>query len=248
MDLIGSVLPFEITANLFDEIRSQRVGIVRQMQHERYGTCLVSLGRGDFTVFEHGVDDQVAALHGAIRMIDRRIVGRPLGSPASSVASGRVSCLAGLAEVKLGCGFKSVHAMAKSNLVGIEREDLRLGETPLDLDGEHGFLHFALPAAVGREEQIAGELHCQRGCTLHLAAGLDIAISGAGDAEEVDSGVAIEVLVFGGYQSIPQDQGKIVVVGDDAALQRERSNHCAVIIVDLCDGAGAIGFEGVYLR
>ena len=75
-----------------------------------------------------------------------------------------------LAEVKLRRGFETVDAVAEKNLVGVEREDLRLGEAALDLDGEHRLLHLALQRAVGREKKIARQLHGQRGGALHLAA------------------------------------------------------------------------------
>ena len=69
--------------------------------------------------------------------------------------------------------------MAEKNLVGIEREDLRLGESALDLDGQHRLLNLAMKRAVGREKKIARQLHGQRRRALHLAAGFDVAIGGA---------------------------------------------------------------------
>src|SRR5579872_850549 len=126
-----------------------------------------------------------------------------------------------LAEIKLRRGLEAIDAVSEKNLVRIQRENLRLGKVALDLDGEHRFLHFALPTAVRREEEVAGELHRERGCALYLAAGLDITVGGADDTPEIDSGVTVEILVFDGYERIAQHRRKIVVAGNDAALQGE---------------------------
>ena len=92
--------------------------------------------------------------------------------------------------------------MAEEYLVGVEGEDLRLGEPPFDLDGEQRLLNLAIKGTVRREKQIAGELHGEGGGSLHLPAGFDIAIRGAYNAPDIDARVAVEVLVFDGDQRV----------------------------------------------
>ena len=125
---------------------------------------------------------------------------------------------------------------------------MRLGEAALDLDGEHGLLHLALPAPVGREEKIAGQLHGQRRGALHLASGADVAEGGADDAEKVDARVGVEILVFNRDERVAEHRRKVVVAGDYAALQGERSDDAALIVVKLSDGTGTVRLERVDLR
>ncbi len=83
-------------------------------------------------------------------------------------------------------------------------------------------------------------------CT--LATRLDVAIGGAHDAPEIDSGMFVEIFVFDRDQRIAQYGREIVVADDYAPLQRERSDHASVIVVEFGDGTGTVGFEGVDLR
>ncbi len=53
-----------------------------------------------------------------------------------------------LVEIVLRAGFKSVHAVSQEDLIGVQGEDLLLGEVPLDLHGQHGLLHFAVEIAL----------------------------------------------------------------------------------------------------
>ena len=138
--------------------------------------------------------------------------------------------------------------MSQKNLIGVEREDLRLGEAPLDLDREHRLLHLAMKRAVGRKKQIARQLHGQGRCALHLPAGLNVAVRRADDAPEIDSGMPVEVFVFNGNQRIPQDRSEIIVARDYSSLQGERSNHAPVIVIQLSDRTGTVRFQCLDLR
>ena len=148
-----------------------------------------------------------------------------------------------LAEIVLRGGFKPVGAVAEEYLVGVEREDLRLGESALDLDGEQRLLHLAVKRAIGREKQIAGELHGERGCSLHSPAGFDIAIRRAYDAPDVDARVPVKILVFDRDQRIAENLRIVVIAGDDAALQREGADDSALSVVEFGDGTGTVTFE-----
>src|SRR5579863_7183999 len=136
------------------------------MQDQRLGAGSIGLRGRDLSVFQHGVDHKIAPPQGTIGMVDRRVVSRTLGQSRKQRGLRQSELLRRLAEVELRCRLKSEDAMAESNLVGIKSEDLRLGEATLDLDGEHGFLYLALPASIRRQEEIARELHGQRGCAL----------------------------------------------------------------------------------
>src|SRR6266478_573311 len=70
VDLIGAVFVFEVAADLLDEVGSERIGIVREMQDQWRRAGVGGLGSGDLAVFEHGVDHEIAALLCPIGMVD----------------------------------------------------------------------------------------------------------------------------------------------------------------------------------
>ena len=143
-----------------------------------------------------------------VGMGDGRIIGRRFGQAGKQRRFVQCQLFCRLAEIKFGRRLESVNAMAEINLVGVQGENLRLGETALDLHRQQRFLNLAMKRAVGRKEEIARQLHGQGGCALHSAAGPDVAIGGAGDAPHVDAPVPVEVLVFDRDQRLAQDRRK----------------------------------------
>jgi hypothetical protein len=244
VDLIGSVFVFQVAANLFDKIRRERIGVVGQMQYERSGARVGGLRGGDLAVFQHGIDYQSPSPQGAVRIPDRRIHGRALGQTREQGRFVQSQLLGRLAEVELRRSFEAVDTVAQGNLVGIQGKNLRLGETALDLVGEHGLLHLAMKRAVGRKKKIARQLHGQSGRALHLAARFNVAIGRAHDAPEVDAGMPGDIFVFDRDQGFAQDGRKIVVTHNHAALQRERTDDPFVIVIKLGDGTGPVGLKG----
>src|SRR5271165_4429793 len=138
--------------------------------------------------------------------------------------------------------------MAKVNLVGVERENLLLGEAPLDLDGQHHLLDLAPEAAIGREKQVARQLHGQRRGALGAALLQDVSQGSAKHPPNVHTPVTFKILVFGGNQGVAQHLGKIVVGVNDAPLQRELADDAVLVIVELGDGAGAVVLQFGDLR
>ncbi len=126
--------------------------------------------------------------------------------------------------------------MPEIDLVGVEGEDLRLGEAALDLDGQHHLLHLAAEVAVGREKQVARQLHGERGSALGAAVEHHVAPGRAEDAPHVDAPVLLELFVLGGDQRVAQHFGKVVVAVDDAPLQSELPDHAVLVVVELGDG------------
>ena len=181
-------------------------------------------------------------------MVDRRIILRRLGKSRQQRGFFELQLLRRFAEIVFRRRLIAVSAVAEKYLVGVEGEDLRLGEAALDLDGEQRLLHFAVERAVGREKQIAGELHGERGCSLHFPAGFDVAIGRAYDAPDVDARVPVEILVFDRDQRVAKNFRIIVVGGDDAALQRESADDSALSVIEFGDGTGTVTLEFFDLR
>src|SRR6202034_865686 len=218
------------------------------MQIERRGPRGFGLGCGDLAVFEHGVDDDVAPAKGPFRAEDRRKLRWAFRKSSQQRGFRKRELTGMLREVILSPGLETVDAAAQVNLIAVEGEDLLLGEGVLDLERKKDFLQLAGGGAFVGEEEIARELHGERGSALRTALGENVVPGGAGNAEQVDAPMALEVAVFSGNDSLAQDRGKIVVVHDDTALQGEGAKDAAMSIVELGGGAGAIMFQLIDLR
>src|SRR5437868_13984541 len=105
-----------------------------------------------------------------------RVVLRSLGQPREQGRLVKREFLRGLAEIEFRGGFETIDAVPQKNLIGIQRENLCLGEPALDLNGQQSFLDLAMEGTVGRKEKITGQLHGECRSALHAPAGLDIAI------------------------------------------------------------------------
>src|SRR5580658_8405380 len=154
-------------------------------------------------------------------MIDRRIECRTLGQSCQQCGFFQCQVSGRLAEIEFRRSLEAIYAMPQENLIGIQRENLRLGEVPLDLNRKHRLLHLAMERAVWRKKQVARQLHGQGRCTLHLPPGLNVTVCRTYDAPEVDSRVPVEVFVFNGDQRISQHRSEIVVTNYDPPLQGE---------------------------
>src|ERR1700729_1173608 len=114
------------------------------MQSYRRRASVRRLSRCNLSIFEHGIDHKVAALHGPVGMVDGGIRLWPFGRASQQRGWGQRECSSRLAEVVFRCRLKPVYAMPQKNLIGVERKDLRFGEATLHLNREHHFLPLAL--------------------------------------------------------------------------------------------------------
>ena len=214
------------------------LGSVWTFSSQRRTLGALRFGRGDLAVLQHVVDHQVPATQCALRIVDRRICVGSLGKPRQDRRFLQGEVLGLLAEVEVGARLEAVHAVAEINLVGVQSKDLRLGEAPLNLDGQHHFLHLAPEIAVGRKKQVARELHGQRRSALGPAVEQDIAPGRAEHPPDIHAPVLLEFLVLGRDQRIAQHLGEVVVGVNDAALQRKLADHAVLVVIELRDGAG----------
>ena len=246
--LFGAEVLFELAAHLFLEPGRHRAHGLRNVQAERSGARLLGLGVGDHAVRLHLAEHQVAAADGAVGIEHRRKRHRPLGQPGQQRRFSQVQIFGVLGKEILRGGLEAVHPAAQVNLVAVEGEDLLLGEGALNLDGEVGLLHLAHDGAVGGEKEIARQLHGERGSALRAAVRADVVPGGAGDAEDIDAPVRLEVLVFNGDDGLAQDGRKAVVADHLAALQREGADDAALAVVEIGGGGGAVMLKFLNLR
>src|ERR1700726_24506 len=243
VNLIAAILRFEVAPDFLHIMRGQRIRIFLQVEYDRLALCIGGLCGGDLAVLKHGIEHEVAPLESAFRVADRRIILRRFGKSRKHRGFLELQLPGRLAEIVLRGGLIAVGSVAEEYLVGVEREDLRLRKSALDLDGEQRFLYFAIKRAVGRKKQIARELHGEGGCSLHLPAGFEIAISSAYDAPDVDTGVPIEIFVFDRDQGIAEYLRIVVIRSNDAALERKGADDSTLSVIEFGDGTGTVTFE-----
>src|SRR6478609_3001386 len=97
-----------------------------------------------------------------------------------------------MTEIELRGSLDAERTAAEIGAVEVEFQDLALGEARLEQEGEVGLLDLALNGALGRQEQVLGELLRQGRAALDDLVGLGVDDQGAGRAEEVDAEVLEE--------------------------------------------------------
>src|SRR6202030_3091864 len=152
VNLVAAIRRCERGAYLVHRVRSQRIRIFLQIEDDRLALGIRGWRGGDLAVLEHGIEHEVAPLDGAVRMGDRRVILRRLGKSGEQRGFLELQLPGWLAEIVLRGGLIAVGSVAEEYLVGVEREDLRLRKSALDLDGEQRFLYFAIKRAVGRKK------------------------------------------------------------------------------------------------
>ncbi len=179
-------------------------------------------GGGEGAGFDHGVEDEVAALDGALGVTVGVEAAGALDDAGDQGALGGVELAEVLAEEGLGGLAEAIDgeaaALAEVNLVGVHLEDLLLGEAGFELKGDQDLFELAGVAAFGREEEAARELHGEGGAAFDEAVvALEIVDDGSGHAVVVDAAVLEEAAVFDGGDGLDHARGDLVV-GDEAAL------------------------------
>ena len=177
------------------------------MQTQRRGLGGIGLRVGDHSVFQHGVDDHVPAAEGAVRVRDGRIRGRALRQSCQQRRFRQREVTRVFAEVVFRSSLESINTLAEIDLVGVQGKNLLLGERMLDLNGEKDLLQLATEGLLAGEKKVFCQLHGQGGGALGAAIRSQIVISRARHAEDVDSPMALKVLIFDRYHGLAQHGG-----------------------------------------
>ena len=169
---------------------------------------------------DHVVQHVVGARAGGRQVDVRRVFRRRLEQAGQQRGFGQRQLARRMAEIELRGGLDAERAAAEIGAIEIELQDLALGEARLEQEGEIGLLDLALDRALGRQEQVLGELLGQRRAALHHLVGLGVGDQGAGRAEEVDAEVLEEAPVLGGQRRLDQ------VSPADPRAARHRCDAC----------------------
>src|SRR6185312_16071743 len=113
--------------------------------------------------FDHGVEHDVAAIDGALRVTERAQVIGTLNQPGEQGAFIERQLAHILAEVNLSGFTKAVDIerapMAKRHLVGIHLKYLLLVKAMLKLEGDDHLQKFSLELLLRGKKEELGELH-----------------------------------------------------------------------------------------
>src|SRR5579864_1643271 len=210
MHFIRSVFLFQKSTDFFNKVWGWRT-VRLYVQVQRRGLGAAGFLGGNLAVFQHIVDDQVAALQRLVREIDRRIKNRRFGQSRQQRRFFQPQVFCVLVEVVFGSGFKAIDSMSQKNLVAVESENLLLGEAAFKLQSKKRFLHLAAEMPLRRKKQVARKLHRERGSALRARAGRYVAIGSAKDPPEIDAPVGFKGLIFRGENGVTQHLGKIVI-------------------------------------
>src|SRR5207245_732002 len=110
----------------------------------------------------------------------------------------------------------------------IEGEDVVLGEIVLEARRQQDLLQLALPALLRAEEEVLHHLLRDGGCAESLAAAERVDHRGAGQREEVEARVLVEVLVLRADHGLHEHARDLIHLHHRAALPVELADHAAV--------------------
>ncbi len=137
------------------------------------------------------------ARRGFVAVADRIESGRRLQQAGDQGAFVEISPPRRFAEIAMRRGVDAISAGAEINPVQIDLEDLILGEAVFEPQRQQGLADLAREAALGRQEQVLGELLGDRAAALDDMAGGEIGDRGADEPDRIDAEMAIEAAVLG---------------------------------------------------
>ncbi len=205
-----------------DEIRGRAAAYAAGDKFQRRVLGLGLFVGGDVLIFGHLRQHAVARLLSAVGMaLGGGITVRRANHSREEGGFTGADLANVLAEVGLHAFAEAANrkaaAIAKINVIGVQLEDLALGEALVELGGHQDFLHLAAPFALGGEEESARHLHVYGAGALGLAVAGEVVKSGAENADHVEGSVFEEALVLGGEDGVDHYRRK-VIEADHAAL------------------------------
>ena len=183
----------------------------------------------------HPLERVVAAALGRFRIHERALAHVALDDAGDRRRLFEIQVLGALAEIQLRRGLDAVGAVSEVDLVAIEGEDLFLRVALLDADRDQRFLDLPLPAAIADGEadlggeQVARQLLRDGAAAGRLAARGDVAKQRQHHSRDAEARMLEEARVLRGQDRLAEVLRNVVVMNDDAALDRELANELAIL-------------------
>ena len=190
----------------------------RLRQHRRVRARLARLRGGQVALLLHQPDDDLRARLRPREVVGRREARRCAQQPGQHRRLGRVHLGRRLAEVALGRRLEAGGAGAEIGAVQVDRQDLVLGELPLERQRRRDLLDLALPGPAVVEPDELRDLLGDRRAALHRLPGAQVDERGAGGALQVDAEVPVEAAVLGRDDGVDQVRRHLVGPGQPELL------------------------------
>ena len=159
----------------------------------------------------------------------RIVIAGPLGQGREEGDFGDGELVQRLAEIIRRRRGHAVGFLAEENLVQIKLEDLILGKRIVDAHGENHLADLAREFQLARKQEIARHLLRDGRSALRPFIGIaDVVEPGADDAENVDTRMAVEILVFRRQESLLHLIGNLLDGYEEAPLAGIFSDQRAV--------------------
>ena len=205
----------------------------------------------DEAVLEHPVDDVELALRRALGVGDRVVGRRRLGQAREHRGFGNGHVFQRLAEIDFARRREPVGALAEVNLIHVDLENLLLLQLVFDLQCEQHLVDLARQRLLGREIEIARNLHRDRRCALAAVRLAEVRKARTDDALVVDAAVLIKARIFDREHGVLHDfrnlrDGNIVAslfaeLTDQHTVGREDAHRQLRSIVREAADLGQIG-------
>ena len=235
VELLAELL-IELLADPLDEVRRDVARFFLVGKLEREGARDAGVGVADRSVLAHQLDDRIATLNGAVRMLARIVALRCLGESGEGCRFGDVEVAHRFSEVALRRDLDAECAVAERDLIQVKLENLLL--VILLFDGACDLCFAELPdecfltrEALGKN--VPRELHGYRRESLVPSAGENVTGERAKDAAPIHAGVRVEPLVFGYDERLLDVRGDLVELDERSALEAELGNEAPVHRVQL---------------
>ena len=206
---------------------------------ERLGAGRLALLGADEVVLEHAVDDEPLALQSAIRIADGVVDRRCLGQAGQDGRFGHGDVLQRLAEVDLACRCEAVCALAQKDLVHVNLENLIFAQQAFHLEGQQHFVNLARVGFLGRQVEVARDLH-RDGRRALAARAAELRQAGAQHAFDVHAAVLVEARVLRCQHGVLHHLGNLRDGREVAPLITVFAQHHPVGRVDVHGELGPI--------
>jgi len=194
----------------------------------------------DVMLFEHPLQYVIAADERAIGMCNGTVAHRGAHQSGDHRRFGKAQFLRMLAEIEPRRRFDAVRAMPEVNLIRVELENLVLCEALLDVDGQKCFVDLAAEAFLRSQENLLGQLLCERRRSLDLPACNEVFQAGAQNRFRIDAAMLVEIGILGGQGGLHEQGGDVPHRDHDPPLDRILREGDAVAVVDAGDDRGLV--------
>ena len=220
---------------LGEVVGSNDVGRRPAVQGQRRRPRLFRLLGGDAAILEHAPEDPVAAAFGGGRITVGVVIVGCLGKGREKGRFRYRQFVEGLVEVVEGGGDHAVGPVPQVDLVEIEFEDALLGERLLHPKRQDRLLDLAVQGNLVAEKEVLGHLLGDGRRADQSAARAevsDVGDGGADDAQHVDAGMGVEVLVLGGQERMDQRFGNDLDRNEDPIFDRVLGKQTSISRID----------------